>query len=142
MSDNFFVDTNVLVYVRDPTDLVKHARAREWILRLWKERSGRLSIQVLQEYYAVVTRKLRPGLDPVKAREEIRALASWDPVLLDASIAERAWHLEARYSISWWDALIVAAAQRANCTYLLTEDLQHGMHFDSVEVVDPFQVPP
>lgn len=133
-----FVDTNVLVYARDRTDEVKHRRALEWLTALWEERAGRVSWQVLQEYYVTVTRKLDPPRDAADAREDVTSLVTWRPVPVDVRVADAAWAIEDRYGLSWWDALIVAAAQAGDCTYLLTEDLQDGEDLGGVTVLDPF----
>jgi predicted nucleic acid-binding protein len=74
MTARVFVDTNVLVYARDRTDEEKHARALEWLAALWQERAGRLSWQVLQEYYVTATRKLEPPRDLADAREDVTVL--------------------------------------------------------------------
>ena len=75
------------------------------------------------------------------AQRIVRGLAAWQPVTMDLRILERAWHLQERHLLSWWDALIVAAAQTCGCKVLLTEDLHHGHEFDEVRVVDPFASP-
>jgi predicted nucleic acid-binding protein len=142
MTETIFVDTNVLVYRRDSAQGEKQARAEDWMERLWAERSGRLSFQVLQEYYVTVTSKLRPGLDLEAARNDVRSLLAWHPVTVDAGVVESAWVIQDRYQLSWWDALIVAAAQVANCRFLLTEDLQEGQELGRVRVVNPFNVSP
>jgi predicted nucleic acid-binding protein len=142
MTDPVFVDTNVLIYCRDASEAEKQQRALEWMRHLWTTRSGRLSIQVLQEFYAVVTGKLDPGLDPEIARADVRSLLTWKPVRIEADVIEAAWLLQDRHSLSWWDALIVSAAQVAGCGYLLSEDLQAGQRFGNVVVVDPFQSVP
>jgi len=139
MTAPVFVDTNVLVYAIDLTAGDRHVAARWWMETLWRQRSGQLSVQVLQEFYAVVTRKLKPGLSPVEAQLEIRAFLPWSPIEITPGIMERAWHVEARYQLSWWDALIVASAQSAGCRTLLTEDLQHGQNFDGLVVQSPFR---
>lgn len=136
-----FVDTNVLVYARDASDLDKRAAAGAWIEHLWTSASGRLSVQVLQEYYVTVTRKLDPGLSSDEAREDIRDLAAWRPVRIDEAIVEAAWRIEDRFQLSFWDSLIVAAAQAADCDVLLTEDLQHGLEIDGLRIADPFVTP-
>lgn len=133
-----FVDTNVLVYRHDSSDPVKQARADDWYAYLWRSRTGRLSVQVLQELYSVLTRKLKPGMAAPEARRIVRALGAWAPLGIDLATIERAWILEQRSSLSWWDALIVAAAQTSECEVLLTEDLQNGQTFGQVRVVDPF----
>ena len=139
---NVFVDTNVLVYARDSSDPVKQKRAAEWMRELWRSRNGRISHQVLQEYYVTVTRKLRPGLPTAAAREDIRALMEWKPVVTDAALIERAWTIEEKSDITFWDALIVAAAAVSGSSTLLTEDLQDGAHLDGVLVVNPFRSAP
>ena len=139
MTARYFVDTNLLVYARDPRrDPTKHQRARQWMEQLWRERSGRLSTQVLNEYYAVVTQKLTPALSAEEAQTEIRTLFAWHPQALDTATIERAWSIQTRYRFNWWDALIVAAAQLSGCTWLLTEDLQADQNLDGLLVVNPF----
>lgn len=138
MTAEVFVDTNILVYARDAAEPDRQPRASAWLDRLWRERHGRLSIQVLQEYYATVTRKLRPRLDPDTARADVRRFMGWKPITLDRDILAAAWLLEDRYSVSWWDALIVAAARRAGCAWLLTEDFQDGAVLDGVQIISPF----
>lgn len=137
-----FVDTNVLVYARDATEGVKQERCVAWLSDLWATRSGRLSYQVLEEYYVTVTRRLRPGLSPTDARADVRDLFAWGPVPLDAVVIESAWRVESRWGLSFWDALVLAAARSAGCEHLLTEDLTHGQTMGGVTVVDPFQTDP
>ncbi len=105
---------------------------------LWQEQAGRLSIQVLHEFYVTVTQKLSPGLPTADARLDVRDLAAWHPVSLDMSLIEAAWSVQDRHSISFWDALIVSAAERAACETLLSEDLQDGHEFGLTTVVNPF----
>ncbi|MCI0634890.1 MAG: PIN domain-containing protein [Actinobacteria bacterium] len=134
-----FVDTNVLVYSRDAADAAKHATASRWMRRLWETGDGRLSIQVLQEYYVTTTRKLRPGLSMDAARADVHDLSAWRPVVIDPDDLQVAWSVEDRFGLSFWDSLIVAAAHIAACDVLLTEDLQHEGDFDGVRVLDPFR---
>ncbi len=137
-----FVDTNVLVYARDASEPDKQPQALAWIEHLWRTRTARLSFQVLQEYYAATTRKLKPGLSPGQARADIRDLLAWRPVPIGAGALEAGWLIEDRFGLSCWDALIVAAARTAGCQYLLTEDLQHGSDLDGLRVVSPFVAAP
>jgi predicted nucleic acid-binding protein len=139
MSAPVFVDTNVLVYSRDTRVAAKQKRAHAWLAFLWESRRGRLSPQVLQEYYATVTLKLKPGLSPEEARSDVRALFHWLAPMDAAPLDELSWDLQDRFSLSFWDALIVAAARHLGCGYLLTEDLSAGQDFDGVEVVSPFE---
>ncbi len=133
-----FVDTNILVYARDSSDPVKQVRADEVLRILWKERTGRLSPQVLQEYYVTVTRKLKPGIVPPEARQDIRDLLAWRPKPVSTSILESAWEIEDRWSLSWWDSLIVASALDCGATTLFTEDMQDGLMIQSLQIVNPF----
>ncbi len=142
MTDLYFVDTNVLVYTHDTTNVEKHVLASQWVESLWRTRTGRLSIQVLIEFHAVVTRPNRPQLTFAQAVAAVERFFVWDPQAIDATVVRRAWALQERYLLSWWDALIVAAAQRQGCRYLLSKDLQHGQVLDSVEVVNPFSMSP
>ncbi len=142
MSVSCFVDTNVLVYARDASELRKQQAAERWLRSLWATRSGRTSAQVLNEYYVVVTEKLKPGLAREQARADVRNLMAWAPIPMDRSVIEGAWIVQERHRLSWWDSLVVSAAQLAGCSWLLTEDLEHGRLFDGVRVVDPFQVEP
>lgn len=138
MNDRCFVDTNVLVYFRDDTEPDKQQAASEWLAFLWRERNGRISYQVLQEYYITVTQKLKPGLPKQEAREEIRAMTKWQPLSVSESLMEAAWVVQDRYHFSWWDSLIVSAAQLLECEYLLTEDLQDDQEIEGVTVINPF----
>lgn len=142
MTGNCFVDTNVLIYFRDASETEKQPKATAWLSALWAERNGRLSFQVLHEYYVAVTRGVRPGLDHETARADVRALLAWRPVESCAAVLEGAWRIQDRYRFSWWDALVVAAAQYSNCSYLLTEDLQHGQVIGNVVILNPFRVAP
>lgn len=98
-----------------------------------------LSFQVLHEYYVTATRKLDPGLSPAEARSDIRALLAWNPLPADQATLEAAWSIEDAFGVSWWDSPIIASAQAAQARFLLTEDLQNGIEFDAVKVVNPFQ---
>lgn len=99
MDDRVFVDTNVLVYTRDTSEPQKQAMG--WMSHLWDLRTGRLSFQVLQEYYVTVTEKLDPGLAPEVARQDVRLLSLRQPIRLDDRVLEGAWHLQDRYHLSW-----------------------------------------
>lgn len=138
MIERYFVDTNVLVYARDAGEPGKQPVAVEWLGYLWRSGAGRLSIQVLQEYYNVVTRKLDPGLPPDQARADVRDLITWTPIGIDPDVLQSAWSIEDRCGFSWWDSLIIASAQHLNCRYLLSEDFQHGQKIGELTIADPF----
>jgi predicted nucleic acid-binding protein len=137
-----FVDANVLVYARDLSEGPKQERALAWLEHLWEMRSGRLSYQVLHEYYVTVTRKLRPGLPPADARADVRDLLAWGPIPVHADLLESAWRVEARSQVSFWDSLVLAAARSAGCSHLLTEDLTNGRKIGGVTVASPFAYEP
>lgn len=134
-----FVDTNVLVYQVDRSEPEKRRTA----IRLFRDWEGELvvSSQVLQEFYSAVTRRLTPPMAGAEAEALCRAHAELPVVSTDAALVLDAIELSQRHHISLWDALIVSAAQESACSVLLTEDLQHGQWFGSVEVVNPFLPP-
>jgi predicted nucleic acid-binding protein len=138
MTELTFVDTNVLVYLRDPRDERKQHIAAALITGLWQERTGRTGVQVLNEYYATVTRKITPQVRADSAWDDVKELMAWNPQPIIAEILTAAREIERRYSINWWDATIVAAAQTQHCKVLLSEDFQDGMKFDQLMVRNPF----
>lgn len=138
MSAPIFVDTNILVYALDAGAGEKQRQAAAWTESVWRSGRGRVSTQVLHEFYVTVTQKLRPGLDRSAARVEVRGLMSWRPVQLDEVMLESAWDVQDRFQLSFRDALIVAAARAAGCGHLLTEDLQDGQMLDDLRIVNPF----
>jgi predicted nucleic acid-binding protein len=142
MNAKIFVDTNVLVYSRDASEPEKQRQAMSWLSHLWMERSGRLSFQVLQEFYVTVTEKLDPGLSPEDARGDVLSLLTWGPLPTSGEIMEGAWSIQDRFGLSWWDSLIVSAGRLADCRYLLTEDLQADQMFGDIQVIDPFMRSP
>lgn len=137
-----FVDTHVLLYSEDGADSAKQTQAIAWLQRLWQRRLGRLSTQVLNEFYVNATRKIKPAMPAGDARAEVRRYQRWEPWAIDHATVESAWSVESRYGLKYCDALIVAAAQAQGCRYLLSEDLQHQQQFDSVQVLNPFLVGP
>ncbi|MBW1807843.1 MAG: PIN domain-containing protein [Deltaproteobacteria bacterium] len=142
MIDLIFVDTNILVYRRDLAAGSKQKQAEKWIRSLWKNKSGRLSVQVLNEFYTVVTHKLKPGLSHHEARDEVRDFMTWQPLPLTPGLIEEAWNIERSFNLSYWDSLIIAAAQATGCNTLLTEDLQDGQQIGAVRIVNPFKHEP
>lgn len=137
-----FIDTNVLLYAVDDADLGKQGRAREWLAACWQRRCGRLSTQVLNEFYANARKRFSSAIAAGDARAEVRRYQLWKPWPIDQATIETAWAAESRYRLNYWDALMVAAAQHQGCTVLLTEDLQHDQQIDNVRIVNPFLVGP
>lgn len=138
MTVRTFVDTNVFVYALQAGEPMKQPIAAQCLERLWGEQLGRTSVQVLNEYYVTLTRKISPAVPPEQAWALVKTLFSWKPQPIDADVMMRAHEVEARYRLSWWDSLIVAAAQAQNCTLLLSEDLQHRATYGGVTVRNPF----
>jgi predicted nucleic acid-binding protein len=135
-----FCDTNVVVYAFDTTAGVKHERARQLLERLWTDGTGVVSIQVLQELFVTLTRKISRPLDYSTARGIVSDLATWQvirPVEADLLAAIDA---TARWQISFWDAMIVTAAQRAGASIVWSEDLNLNATrvFEGVVIHDPF----
>ena len=131
-----FLDTNILLYTDDHDAPEKHTMALALFARVRLDKTGVISTQVLQEYFAAATRKL--GVPATVARRKVDLFARLDLVLIDLSDILGAIDLHRLLHFSIWDALIVRAAQRANCTILYTEDLQHGQRVDGLEIVNPF----
>ena len=121
-----FIDTNVLAYAHDASETGKQPVARAQLEALWRARTGVLSTQVLQEFYAVATRKLAMPMHRTTARKIVALYAEWPVVQVDVPLVLAASELEERHTLSFWDALIVEAAARSGATRLLTEDLQPG----------------
>lgn len=136
MTGPCFVDANVFVYSRDPRDPRKQGLAVRWIDMLWRDRAGRTSSQALSEFYAVATRKL--GFPAERAWQYAERYFAWRPLAIDEGVLRRAREIEQRFRLSWWDSMIVAAAQLQDCVLLLSEDLQDGAAFGSVTVRSPF----
>lgn len=138
MTARIFVDTNVFVYAKQAGAPTKQSLAARWLERLWEAESGRTSVQVLNEYYTTLTRKIQPALPPAEAWDDVRSLMAWNPQPLDRELVHRGREIEQRYRLNWWDSLIVAAAQLQNCVILLTEDMQDRAVFGGVTVRNPF----
>jgi predicted nucleic acid-binding protein len=139
-ADRFFVDTNVLLYASDPLDSLKRRRAQLWLNALWASGTGVLSWQVLHEFYVNATRKLRSST--TQARSTLDVFVQWQPVDTSHVLIQRAWHWIDHAQLSYWDALIMAAAERRGCRWLLSEDFQTGRKLGSVTVLNPFQATP
>jgi predicted nucleic acid-binding protein len=136
-----FVDTNILVYAHDDSAAGKRDQARALVEQLWQSRDGCLSVQVLQEFFVTVTRKIAKPLSPETAKEIITDLSRWylhapaaDDVLAAISIHQDT-------GISFWDAMIVRSAAEIGCTVLYSEDLNPGQKYTGVLVENPFQSP-
>src|SRR5579884_1000000 len=140
MSDRFFLDTNVFVYEVDPRDLTKRRRASELIDKAVGSKLGTVSYQVVQEFFNVALTRFAKPFSVAEAEEYISA--TFKPLLAVHSSARlflEALHIQAQHQFSWYDALIVAAAQQANCSILYTEDMQHGRRIGELRIENPFR---
>ena len=136
MPGGSFLDTNVLLYLDATDEPEKQARAADLWQRLRRSGEGVVSTQVLQEYYAAATRKLR--VQPEIARRRVDLWATLRVVQVTVPTIRAAIVLEQRDRLSFWDALIVQAAMDAGCETLFSEDLQSGRRFDRLQIVNPF----
>ena len=131
-----FVDTNILIYAFDRSAVDKHRIAVDLMTRLWTERRGSISLQVLQEFYVAGTRKLKLPTD--EAASQVRGLGLWrvHRPLVDDILA--AIELHQHHSVSFWDALILRSAQASQCSVLWSEDLSNDQRWGNLEVRNPF----
>jgi predicted nucleic acid-binding protein len=134
-----FVDTNILVYAHDRGSERHNKIARGILGALWETGSGVLSTQVLQEFYAVVTRKLKRPMEKVVARRLVADYGEWCSVDTDPLLIVSASRLEEEHSLAFWDALVIEAALRAGAGVLLSEDLQDGRRFADLVIRNPFR---
>ena len=137
MSGRTFVDTNVLIYAHDVDAGQKHEIARNVVRELWSEREGVLSMQVLQEFYVNVTRKIATPLPRVMARTIIESYRSWCVQTTTEEITT-AFRIEDEAHLGFWDALVVAAASKSGAVRLISEDLNPGQTILGVRVENPF----
>jgi predicted nucleic acid-binding protein len=137
MSDVVFVDTNILIYAHDADAGIKRERAVEKLRQLWETGGGRLSVQVLQEFYVNVTRKLTTRVARSTAREVVNTYSAWVREPITPETVLRATDIAELSQLSFWDALIVAAAEQAGADQLLSEDLNDGQAIAGIEVVNP-----
>lgn len=136
-----FVDTNILLYAKDSSEPAKQPVAEALMRELWERRNGRISTQVLNEYFVNATQKLSPGLSKAEAWSDIEALIEWEPQPIDGAVLQRAYPVSIRYGLSWWDSLIVAAAVITGCEEMISEDLSADQVFDGIRVFNPFAKP-
>jgi predicted nucleic acid-binding protein len=139
MSGKTFVDSNVLIYAHDLDAGARQARAAERLAELWETGQGRLSTQVLQEFYVNATQKIKAPLSRVAAREVIRNYTPWVEAWITPGTVLRASEISDIWQLSFWDGMIVAAAEQCGAGELLTEDLNHGGTIAGVRIVNPFE---
>jgi len=138
MRDKVFLDTNIIVYAHDCSSQNKHAVAREIMHDLWESRKGVISVQVLQEFFVCVTKKIVKPLNRNSARTILEYLFNWDVIVNDKCITLKAIDLQEKYGFSFWDSLIVQAALQGQARVLLSEDLPDGQAVEDLKIVNPF----
>jgi predicted nucleic acid-binding protein len=134
-----FVDANVLVYAFDGSAGAKKARAEALVTRLWDSGTGCLSVQVLQEFFVTITRKVPRPLPIETAAERIREFTTWPVFSPGAHDVLAAIVLQQQSRLSFWDAMVVHAAAEAGCEILWSEDLNDGQQIRGLQVRNPFQ---
>jgi predicted nucleic acid-binding protein len=137
MSAKTFIDTNVLIYAYDIDAMAKNEAAKMVLRELWSERTGVLSMQVLQEFYINVTRKIASPLSKDLARTVVSSYAIWCMETTPAEVTA-AFRIEDESQIGFWDAMIVSAAVKSGARRILSEDLNAGQRIAGILIENPF----
>jgi predicted nucleic acid-binding protein len=137
MAERSFLDSNVLIYTDDASSPAKQRTAIQLIARCRRQRNGVVSLQVLEEYFSISTRKL--GVDAAIARRKAELFSQLSTVATHVEDVLAAIDLHRLHQFSFWDALVIRSALQAGCSRLYSEDLQHGRRIDGVEIVNPFK---
>jgi predicted nucleic acid-binding protein len=137
VADKYFVDTNILIYAHDRSAGVKYERARQLVERLWTTGQGVLSTQVLQELCVNLRRKVARPLPVEEVRPLIQDYLSWEIVINPPVSVIQALEIEVRYKTSFWDALVLQAAESCGAAILYSEDLAAGQKYGTIRVVNP-----
>lgn len=137
-----FVDTSVLILSEDGAQPAAREQVMAVLRLLWQQRRGRLSTQVLNDFYRLVTTRIQPPMPNGDARAEVRRYQRWQPWAIDHATVESAWSIESRFGLPYADALIVAAAKAQGCSRLLSLELKHELQLDSVQILNPLLMAP
>jgi predicted nucleic acid-binding protein len=137
MAARSFFDTNVLIYADDKAAPAKQRRALDLVAEHRRAGTGVVSLQVLQEYFVTITRKLR--VDPRIARRKVELLAEFDVAAANLTDILAAIDLHSLHGFSFWDALVIRSAKQAGCSVLFTEDMQEAREIDGLRIVNPFR---
>ena len=138
MKGKIFVDTNILIYAHDLDAGPRHDIAASAVEKLWENENGAMSTQVLQEFYVCITKKISKPFFQARARGIIENYLSWYIEINEPDTVLLASEIEERHLLSFWDALIIAAACRAKVDKILTEDLNHGQEIEGILIENPF----
>lgn len=137
MTVKTFVDSNIFLYAFDVKAGWKHEICNQKLVELWDTGGGVLSTQVMQEFYNNVTRKISQPLSYTAARAELKLYEAWEVIQVDPALIRTASMIQENRRLSFWDSLIVTAAQEANADILLSEDLNHGQVIGNVRIHNP-----
>ena len=138
MKDKVFLDTNIIVYAHDRSSGNKHDVAREILDYMWESRKGVISVQVLQEFFVCVTKKIVKPLTINNARAILEYLSTWDVVTNDKYITLKAIDLQEKHRFSFWNSLVIQAAVQGGASFLLSEDLPDGRVVEGLKIFNPF----
>lgn len=141
MNDRTFLDTNIFIYAIDTSsqEKKKRERARELVKHHIINESGVISIQVLQEFFQVSTRKIKKPLSIEEALEFLQYISILQIVRPDYNMIRAAIHIHKSNRVSFWDAMILQSAKAAGCTLVMTEDLHDGLILDEMIIINPFK---
>ena len=137
-SDRFFIDSNILIYAYNRAEPQKQSVATNLVAGFLQNENAVVSGQVLGEFFSVVTRRIPSPLSVEEATAVIDLISSLPVLDIDSAMVRRAIATHRRYGTSYWDSLIIAAAERAGCTKILSEDMNHGQSYHGIVVVNPF----
>ena len=137
-----FIDTNVFLYLKDPHEPEKAAICAAWLKAAQESGEVLVSPQVIGETFTNLLKAARDPESRTFAEEFAQTLMAWCEAKLDKAVVANAFEIRRRYLIPWWDALLIASAQGAGADMLLTEDLNDGQHYGSVQAINPFRHAP
>lgn len=138
MTTRFFLDANLLIYTRDYRDPIKQKAAARWLTRLAQSERAVVNLQTINEVRHVALRKLTHlGADAVRGwTEDLKALGD---AAVDEDVAGDAWTIHLQYRLSWFDCMILSAAERLGCSYVVTEDMGADRRVGSLTLINPFR---
>ena len=139
MKDRYFMDTNIIVYAHDNKYPHKQKKAQELIFNGMRENSAVISAQVLSEFFVTVTKQAKQNYSAAAAKHEIMLLSYLQVVDIDFDLVVRAVSIKDLYKLSYWDSLILSAAERSDCSKLYSEDLSHGQFYGKIQCISPFK---
>ncbi len=138
MPDKVFLDTNIIVYAHDKASPDRKAKSQAILFECLRNGTGVISAQVLSEFFVTITQKVKQPMSSDAAKKEIVLLSTLTTVDIDATLVVEAVNIKERWQLSYWDSLILAAAERAGCGTVYSEDMSDGQHYGSLVVCNPF----